>query len=143
MVRAVGVPGGGGIARAAELALFYQPLINGGVTADGRRVMKAETIEFATRVRTTGRHVDPLFGHEVNRALGVVVAGDRETMVFRGFGREASPRAFGHGGAGGQVGWGDPESGISVGYCTNGFVDQEALGRRGVAVSSMASLSVK
>lgn len=142
-VRAVGVPGGGGIARAAELALFYQPLINGGVTADGRRVMKAETIEFATRVRTTGRHVDPLFGHEVNRALGVVVAGDRETMVFRGFGREASPRAFGHGGAGGQVGWGDPESGISVGYCTNGFVDQEALGRRGVAVSSMASLSVK
>lgn len=139
-VRAVGVPGGGGIARAAELALFYQPLINGGVTASGRRIMKAETIEFATKPRTDSRHRDPLLGHEVNRALGVVVAGDRETMAFRGFGHEASPRAFGHGGAGGQIGWGDPESGISIGYCTNGFQSVEAIGRRGVAVSSLASL---
>ncbi len=139
-VRAVGVPGGGGIARAAELALFYQPLINGGETASGRRIMKAETIDFATKVRTDGRHRDPLLGHEVNRALGVVVAGDRETMQFRGFGREASSRAFGHGGAGGQIGWGDPETGLSVGYCTNGFQSVESIGRRGVAVSSLASL---
>ncbi|NUQ56223.1 MAG: beta-lactamase family protein, partial [Dehalococcoidia bacterium] len=51
-VRAVGVPGGGGIARAAELAMFYQPLVNGGVTANGNRIMKAETIEFATTPRT-------------------------------------------------------------------------------------------
>ena len=30
-------------ATAAALAMFYQPLINGGVTADGTRIMKAET----------------------------------------------------------------------------------------------------
>ena len=49
-------PGGGGVASAASLALFYQPLINGGVTASGTRIMKHETIEFATpsaRRRTT------------------------------------------------------------------------------------------
>lgn len=51
-VRAVGVPGGGGIARAAELALFYQPLIHGGETATGHRILKPETIAFATQVRT-------------------------------------------------------------------------------------------
>ena len=52
--RAVGVPGGGGIAGAAQLALFYQPLVNGGETADGTRIMKAETIEWATTPRTKG-----------------------------------------------------------------------------------------
>jgi CubicO group peptidase (beta-lactamase class C family) len=142
-VRAVGVPGGGGVGTAAGLALFYQPLINGGVTADATRVMKAETIEYATTPRTKDFHVDLLFQKPINRALGVVVAGDRENMVYRGFGRTASPRAFGHGGAGGQIGWGDPETGISLGYCTNGFVDDEMQGRRGVAVSSLAAVCAK
>ncbi len=137
--RAVGVPGGGGIGTAAGLAVFYQPLINGGVTADGTHVLKPETIAMATRPRTKDFHVDMLFGKPINRALGVVVAGDPETMVYRGFGRTASPRAFGHGGAGGQIGWGDPETGISVGYCTQGFVDDETQGRRGVAISSLAA----
>jgi CubicO group peptidase (beta-lactamase class C family) len=137
-VRAVGVPGGGGISRAAELALFYQPLVNGGTTADGKRIMKAETIEFATQVRTKDFHVD-LLGNPVNRALAVVVAGSDGKQHFRGFGHTASPRAFGHGGAGGQVGWGDPETGISVGYCTNGFVDELTQGRRITAISSLAA----
>ena len=136
--RAVGVPGGAGVATAASLALFYQPLINGGVTADGTRIMKAETIEFATKVRTDERHVDMLFSKPINRAHGVCVSGDRENMVYRGFGRTASERAFGHAGAGGQVAWGDPVTGISVGYVTNGFVDVELSGRRTAAISSLA-----
>ena len=142
-VRAVGVPGGGGIARAADLAMFYQPLINGGVTADGTRIMKAETIEFATKVRTTEKHVDPLLGHPINRALAVCVAGDDGKKNLRGFGNTVSGRAFGHAGAGGQIGWGDPETGISVGYCTNGFVDVLVQGRRTNAVTSLAGSCLK
>lgn len=142
-VRAVGVPGGGGIATAAALALFYQPLINGGTTATGKRILKAETIEYCTKPRTQDFHVDLLFGKPVNRALGVIVAGDAENMAIRGFGREASPRAFGHGGAGGQIGWGDPESGISVGYCTHGFAGDIEQGKRGLAISSLAALCGK
>ena len=75
----------------------------------------------------------------MNRALSVVVAGDDENAHLRGFGRVASARAFGHAGAGGQIGWGDPETGISVGYCTNGFVDWLTLGRRITAISSLAA----
>ncbi|GAB4324576.1 MAG: serine hydrolase domain-containing protein [Dehalococcoidia bacterium] len=138
-IRDVGVPGGGGVGRAAELALFYQPLVNGGLTADGTRVLKPETIEWATRVRTTERHRDPILGHPINRALSVLVAGDDGNAHLRGFGRTTSPRAFGHGGAGGQIGWGDPETGISLGYCTNGFVDAITQGRRGTAISSLAA----
>ena len=138
-VRAVGVPGGGGIAGAAQLAMFYQPLVNGGVTAGGARIMKAETIEWATEVRTKDFHRDLIFNQPVNRALTVVVAGDDGLAFQRGFGRSTSPRAFGHGGAGGQIGWGDPETGISVGYCTEGFVDDLTQGKRGVAISSLAA----
>jgi CubicO group peptidase (beta-lactamase class C family) len=137
-VRRAGVPGGGGIASAASLALFYQPLINGGETADGKRVLKPETIDFATRVRTEPRHVDPIFNVPVNRGLSVVIAGDDGQAFMRGFGRTVSPRAFGHAGAGGQIGWGDPETGISLAYCTNGFVDVLTMGRRITALSSLA-----
>jgi len=137
-VRAVGVPGGGGITTAAGLAMFYQPLINGGATADGTRIMKAETIEWATQVRTKDFHREQILDYPINRALAVVVAGDDGYQAFRGFGKTTSPRAFGHGGAGGQIAWGDPETGISVGYCTNGFVGDLLQGRRITAISSLA-----
>ncbi|HEU4760608.1 MAG TPA: serine hydrolase domain-containing protein [Dehalococcoidia bacterium] len=135
----VGVPGGGGIASAAEMAIFYQTLVNGGETADGRRILKRETIEFATTVRTKKHHRDPVFGIPINRGLSIMVAGDDGNAFMRGFGRVASARAFGHGGAGGQIAWGDPETGISVGYCTNGFTDWMTTARRITAISSLAA----
>jgi CubicO group peptidase (beta-lactamase class C family) len=145
--RAAGVPGGGAVASAGTMALFYQPLINGGVTADGTRIMKPETIEFGTKVRSRPHHIeenlryiDPNLNVNTNRALAVVVAGDDGDAVHRGFGRTCSPRAFGHGGAGGQIAWGDPETGISLGYATNGFVDAMLMGRRITAISSLAAV---
>ena len=83
--------------------------------------------------------VDPTLNINTNRALGVVVAGGDGYAAYRGFGRTCSPRAFGHGGAGGQIAWGDPETGISVGYATNGFVDAMTMGRRVTAISSLAA----
>ena len=135
--RPVGVPGGGGVASAAELAMFYQTLINGGESPIGNRILKPETIEFATKVRTA-HHTD-LMGTPVLRGLSIVIAGDDGKANLRGFGRVASPRTFGHGGAGGQLAWGDPESGISLGYCTNGFADWRTIGRRTTAISSLAA----
>jgi CubicO group peptidase (beta-lactamase class C family) len=133
----VGVPGGGVVAGAADLALFYQALLAGGKAADGRSVWSAETIADARRVRT-GDFVDPLFGKRANRGLGITIAGDVD-RVFRGFGRTNSELAFGHNGAGGQIAWGDPATGISFVYLTNGF-DRDLIrqGRRGVALSSLA-----
>ena len=133
-VRAVPTPGGGGIATAAELALFYQALMHGGSVGE-RRVWQEKTLAMALDVRSDDLR-DPLTGKRVNRALGVVVAGDADRN-FRGFGHENSPLAFGHGGAGGQIAWGDPTTGVSIGYCTNGF-DRNPLrlGRRTVSISN-------
>jgi CubicO group peptidase (beta-lactamase class C family) len=136
--RRSGIPGAGGIASAAELALFYQPLVNGGEAADGTRVLKTETIEFGTEVRTPEKLLDPIWKIPPNRGLSIVVAGDDGQAFLRGFGRTCSPRAFGHGGAGGQIAWGDPVTGISLGYVTNGFVDWMTMGRRVTAIGSLA-----
>ena len=138
-VREAGVPGGGGIMTAGDLALFYQGLLHNRAQ-DGSQIWKPEALEDGRRVRS-GDYKDPIFRVPVNRGLGVVVAGDDGLANYRGFGKTNSPLAFGHGGAGGQIGWADPATGISLGYCTNGF-DRNDLrqGRRGVAISSLAAV---
>lgn len=133
-IRAVPVAGGGGIMSAADLALFYQGLLHGGSVV-GRRVWKDETLRMARAVRS-GDLRDPVTGVPVNRALGVVIAGD-SWRNMRGFAHGNSAEAFGHGGAGGQIAWADPATGISVGYCTNGHDrNPMRLGRRGVSISN-------
>jgi len=83
--------------------------------------------------------VDQLTDIPVNRALGVSIAGD-ENRNFRGFGHLNSPLAFGHAGAGGQIGWMDPQTGISLGYCTNGHDRNKVRqGRRSVSISNRAA----
>jgi CubicO group peptidase (beta-lactamase class C family) len=137
-VREAGIPGGGGTMTAGELALFYQGLLDGGRSVGGREVWKPETLEAARRVRS-GDLRDPLFRKPANRALGVIVSGD-ESRTYRGFGHTNSELAFGHGGAGGQIAWADPATGISIGYCTDGH-DRNTIrqGRRGVGISSRAA----
>jgi CubicO group peptidase (beta-lactamase class C family) len=140
VVRESGVPGGGGIMTAGDLALFYQGLLHNLPVSTGAPIWKPETLRDALRVRS-GDYFDPVFKYKCNRALGVIVAGSDGFANYRGFGKTNSPNTFGHGGAGGQIGWGDPSTGISLGYCTNGF-DRNDLrqGRRGVAISSLAAI---
>ena len=82
-----------------------------------------------------------MFGVKVNRALGVVVAGGDGKANYRGFGKTNSALAFGHGGAGGQIGWADPAPEFRSATCTNGFDRNDVRqGRRGVGISSLAAV---
>jgi CubicO group peptidase (beta-lactamase class C family) len=136
-IRAVGVPGGGGITNARTLALYYQALLHGGL--GGTRVWSDAMLEEARRVRT-GDLEDPVFGKLASRGLGIVIAGG-DDRNYRGFGRTNSPLAFGHNGAGGQLAWVDPASGLSLAYLTSGHDRNEIRqGRRGVALSSLAAV---
>jgi CubicO group peptidase (beta-lactamase class C family) len=138
-VRAVGVPGGGGVATAATVALFYQALLD---NPDG--VWDADVLADATgRVRNTFPDLLAL-GAPANRALGVVVAGDDGNANRRGFGHTQSPRTFGHNGAGGQIAWADPESGLSFCYLTNGRdLNPIREGRRSIGISSRAAVCAR
>lgn len=135
-VRELGVPGGGGIARASDVALFYQHLLH-----DPRGVWEEAVRSDAIR-RVRNRLPDPM-GVPANRSLGVIVAGDDGRSHLRGFGRTVSPAAFGHNGAGGQLAWADPASGLSLAYLTNGYDRHEIRQpRRGTAISSLAAVCV-
>jgi CubicO group peptidase (beta-lactamase class C family) len=137
-VRRAGIPGGGAFTNAHSLALFYQGLLSGGRTAEGAPIWKPETLAMAREIRNP-ELTDMVFQKRANRGLGLMIAGD-EDRTYRGFGHTNSELAFGHGGAGGQIGWADPATGISVGYCTNGF-DRHVIrqARRGVGISSRAA----
>ncbi|MGN6694702.1 MAG: serine hydrolase domain-containing protein [Aquihabitans sp.] len=131
--RVVGVPGGGGIMRAADIALLYQGLMRD----PGDLWSKGILIEGTQHVRMM---LPDIWGVPASRTLGLVVAGEDGLGYRRGFGRTASARAFGHNGAGGQLAFGDPETGLSVGYLTAGL-DQNMIRqqRRDVAIASLAA----
>lgn len=112
-----GVPGGGGVTTPSELALFYQALLS----AD-RGPWSAEVLEKGTAEVVDKRHVEPIAGHPSNRTMGLILAGDDGFAGFRGFGGSVvTPRAFGHDGAGGQLAFADPDTGLSFAFATDGY----------------------
>jgi CubicO group peptidase (beta-lactamase class C family) len=133
-VRAVGVPGGGAVATAADLALYYQALLHNPAGVWEDIVLRDATGTVRNSLP------DPLLRVPANRALGVVVAGSDGKANLRGMGHTVGPRTFGHNGAAGQIAWADPDTGLSFVYFTNG-IDAHGIrqGRRGVALSSIAA----
>jgi CubicO group peptidase (beta-lactamase class C family) len=133
-VIAVGVPGGGGVSTAAELALFYQALM--------RNPFEVWDPKWLTTATTDVRNwfPDPLLGVPANRTIGLILYGDDGKGSLRGFGHGQDPATFGHNGAGGQLAWADPSSGMSFTYLTNGL-DRHVLrqARRSVGINSRAA----
>lgn len=134
--REQGVPGGGGVVRAADLAMLYQGLLGN----PGRLWDPAVLADGTGRVRS--RLPNPL-GVPANRTLGLVAAGDDGFAAQRGFGTASSPAAFGHNGAGGQLAFADPATGLSACYVTSGL-DQNLVRehRRNVAIADAIHATV-
>lgn len=130
---ALGVPGGGAVSTAADFALFYQALLDDPGNAWARDVRLDGISEIRNRFPDAR-------GVPANRTLGLVVAGDDGRSAARGFGHTVSPTAFGHNGAGGQIAWADPATGLSFVYLTNGL-DRNVLRewRRTSGLSSRAA----
>ena len=115
--KAVGIPGGGAVSTAADLALYYQALLH-----DPKGLWSRDVLDDVTGViRNTFPDV-PKWGMPANRSRGVVVRGDHDLAHWMmHFGPGTSPRTFGHDGAGGMIAWADPESGLSFCFLTNGM----------------------
>ena len=132
-VQAVGVPGGGAVCTAADIVTYYQGVLhNTGDLWDADTLAQA-TIPFVELP-------DPIMGVPAHRSQGLVVAGEAPDAQRRGYGHGQGPRTFGHNGAGGQLAWADPDSGVSFCYLTNGL-DEHIIrqARRGIGINTRAA----
>ena len=132
--RAAGAPSSGGYGTAAAVTTFYQMVLAGG-TLNGVRLFSPRLIQYVTRNHTADR-VDENMGMPMHRGIGPHVRGT--TPGIRGLGPIASPSTFGHGGVGSSYSWGDPESGLSFTYLTNGRSEEPFHSRRLDRISNMA-----
>ena len=107
--RAAEIPSANGHATARGVARIYTALAAGGTT-DGVRVVGADALAAATTEQVYGQ--DRVLFRPSRFGLGFQL-----TQPERPLG--PSPRAFGHFGAGGAVGFCDPDAGLAFGYVMN------------------------
>ena len=118
---------------AAEVADVYQAFFG---STDG--LWPSDVLAQATS-EVVNDYWDEYAGVTANRTVGFAIAGETRDAVRRGFGRSNSPSAFGHGGAGGQIAWADPATGLSFACLSNGLItDPRRIEQFEVEISDLA-----
>ncbi|MFJ3162129.1 serine hydrolase domain-containing protein [Streptomyces kanasensis] len=121
--RAAGLPGSGGIATARALARFYASLIG---PVDGHRLFAPATLAVARTEESAGP--DRVLVVGTRFGLGYMLHGSASPLL--------GPGSFGHPGRGGSLAFADPESGVALGYVTNGM-------RKGVTADPRAQALIR
>ena len=103
------MPSSNGVGSARALARFYAALIG---TVDGVRVLAPETVAAASVPQAAGP--DRVIFVETRYGLGFAL----QPMLAPG----AGPRSVGHPGAGGSLGFADPDAELAFGYVTTRMV---------------------
>ncbi|MEU0411227.1 serine hydrolase domain-containing protein [Streptomyces griseorubiginosus] len=106
--RASALPATNGIATADGLARIYAALID---EVDGVRLFDPATVELARAEESAGP--DRVLVVNTRFGLGYMLHGSASPFLGAG--------SFGHPGRGGSLGFADPETGVALGYVTNGF----------------------
>jgi CubicO group peptidase (beta-lactamase class C family) len=113
-LHAAEIPAANGITNARSLAHFYAALIGGVESGPSEPLLSREQIDEARTCQTDGAdRVLSFPGIELPTTIGL---GFWTSSMFAPYGGE---RAFGHSGAGGSVGFADPEARIGGGYVMN------------------------
>ena len=107
--RAAEIPAANGQATARSLARVYGAAANGG-EVDGIHVINPDTLDNALVEQSQG--ADAVLQIETRFGLGWMLTSD-----FMPLG--PNPRSFGHPGAGGSLGYADPDANIGFGYTMN------------------------
>jgi CubicO group peptidase (beta-lactamase class C family) len=107
--RAAEMPSSNGHATARAVARIYSALVAGG-TVDGVRLLNEDTVELATREVSSGH--DAVLNRPSRFGLGFQL-----TQPERPLG--PNQNSYGHFGAGGSLGFADPDQAIAFGYTPN------------------------
>jgi CubicO group peptidase (beta-lactamase class C family) len=108
-VRAAELPAANGVTNARSLARMYAATIGPVDGASTGPLLTPEQVAAASTTQTSG--ADTCLVFETTFGLGYMTA-----SPFSPYG---SARSFGHAGAGGSVGFADPENGLGFGYVMN------------------------
>jgi CubicO group peptidase (beta-lactamase class C family) len=100
------IPAAGGVTNAVGLARMYAALVG---EVDGIRLLDDETLNAAIEPQVEGP--DAVLVFPIPFALGFMRHSDMSPFC--------GPRSFGHYGAGGSVGFADPDRRLAVGYAMN------------------------
>jgi CubicO group peptidase (beta-lactamase class C family) len=119
--RAAVIPSASGHSNARSVARLWAALANGG-TLDGVRLMDPATVELARSVQWDA--VCEMTDRPFRYGLGMFL----NAAPMTGFG--PNPRSFGHPGAGGAVGFADPENRLAFAYSPNRMCAGAGLGDR-------------
>ena len=114
--RLASLPSMGGIGTASALAKFYCILASGGVW-NGKPCIGSRAVSWMSSRRSQG--FDKILRLETSFSAGFMMdpldASGRKIREILG----PAPGAFGHPGAGGSLGFADPDAGIGFGYVMN------------------------
>jgi CubicO group peptidase (beta-lactamase class C family) len=105
-VHAAEIPAGNGITNARSLARMYAACLD---EVDGVRLLSPAVVERASTTLTSG--ADLCIQAETTFGLGFMTSGPFTPML--------GARSFGHAGAGGSLGFADPDAGVAFGYVMN------------------------
>lgn len=122
----------GGIASARALAGMYQPLANGGGS-----LLSRDTV---LRMGQTSTAVicDPVLKMQTHFGYGFMKTTDNRSSRDGNDGMIIGERAFGHPGAGGSLGFADPDCHMSFGYIMNRMGANVLLNPRGQSLVDAA-----
>jgi CubicO group peptidase (beta-lactamase class C family) len=109
------LPAAGGIGTARELGALYAFLAQGGARGELALVSR-EGLTYATTPTNREGEVDGTIGFPLRWALGFHVGMH---------GKGSTLRSFGHAGAGGQIGFADPDRELAFAFTTNGELSPE------------------
>jgi CubicO group peptidase (beta-lactamase class C family) len=114
--RSASIPSMGGIGSASALAKFYSLLALGG-TWRGKKFLGPKALGWMSTRLSQG--FDKVLQLDTSFSAGFMMdpldnAGQKSRRLFG-----PAARAFGHPGAGGSLGFADPENGIGFGYVMN------------------------
>ncbi|OWU84682.1 hypothetical protein ATO6_13270 [Oceanicola sp. 22II-s10i] len=115
------LPASNGMGNARSLSKFYAILARGG-ELDGKRLISAEAVETATATQHSIH--ERVMDRTYNQALGFL----RSSPPIVVFG--PGDRSFGHQGAGGALGFGDPEARVGFAYLQNKMHNRRENGPR-------------
>ncbi len=125
-----GQPGNGACGPVRELGKFYEALLAG-------TLLKPATLSLFTQRHREGLF-DETFRHKLDWGLGFIVNSNRYGVeaVPYGFGRYASERTFGHGGAQSCMGFADPDRQLVVAWVCDGLCGEPRHHRRNLALNT-------